>query len=430
MSLRSQYRFLLPNWQVIIMLKYILLAVLFSYTYYRVFAGCRFLLDENGKVKLLPYFGVVASLITLGLSELDFIPIGFRFMTIIAYSYLVLISVYSKQNLLRAIAAYSYYVSQIYGFFMITFGFLLVNIDSLNKRGYETSDILPAIIIACLYGIVLTYGSTRESQMEGYRYIPNSRIYQLIFVEFLVSTYMLFMRIYISNVHFYPWLATFLILSSIGCLSFLFAEIYFLYIHHQGAVKKQLAESTRKELQQQISEYNQYSLYNQNLREFRHDYKKMMNMVKIMMDEQNYTHAQKLLKQIDERMQRNINENKRFSNNHQLNEKYAQLAHQVQINNGIFECSAFIPHYYNFFEKHDNAYLTDIHSLLLRLMKTTPEGVQRYLSIIYLSSENILTIDCWVSINNDTCSISREYTLMDQITRNLRYRGGAFTLSL
>lgn len=106
-------------------------------------------------------------------------------------------------------------------------------------------------------------------------------------------------------------------------------------------------DRANKQLKVQLDHYQSMERYINSLRVFRHDYKKMMGSVNVLLANGNVEEARNLLYQINESMAKNVNMYQRYSNNNLVDAILQDMAHRCEEAHIRFEAQLTIPEKYS-----------------------------------------------------------------------------------
>ena len=204
-----------------------------------------------------------------------------------------------------------------------------------------------SLMLTNIYIIFVSFFIVKSNIIKEKIILVNKRI-QVIFdlVLFLLGIY----TIIVSNCFEIglkiEWLNVVVILLMIGVILVIYEMIELVYIYYINRNKHKLIIAKTSQIQNQAVEYRYFEKYNESLRIFRHDYKKMMKAVKLMLDEKHYEEIGSLLDGIELKMndEVEINKSQYQSENYIYNSLYRCLKNLCDRNNIKLTGEIYIPH--------------------------------------------------------------------------------------
>ena len=295
----------------------------------------------------------IIALILLSLILIIFELFNFKFNGlflggIVFYIFLAITLIYNSFDIsaLHCVLFYSihFYVAFIISLTFIVMGSFTPPIQIFNTEIYVNI----AIIIADLSVIALTillknniFPFSSDSKMHS----KNSSA--LIIADVLAFFYLLIMNYYFNQIEYNSWTGIIIIAFSIFIMISVYQSVCLNVIYLNNIKLKSELKNQHAQLTRQLAHYRSYEEYTNSIRVFRHNYKKMMGSVNVLLNNGNIEKAQELIRMINDKMGSEIEVHKQYSNNYILDALLQDTANRCKNIDSNFEATIYIPKNYN-----------------------------------------------------------------------------------
>ncbi len=354
------------------------------YSTYRSIMGCGFLLNKkaNRRGALIFAGGFVVIIPLWSFLLNDWYPL--LYLIVIAYSFYAVKITYNEKWRGAIISTLFYLIQELTVLYLFLAIFTLANSSApgviyANEFYHDVGLIIAATYI-CL--VTVFFKSDVVVQLFNMRNYKRSGYYNsMIILETVLMLLLLFIQTFFFQKNYNGWASLLVTIVCLITIIAVYALVYLVYLYQNELQRQLVMQYEARHTEQLLAHYNSYEDYTKSLQVFRHDYKKMMGTINVLLKEGNITKAQSLIREINDMMGRNIDIHKQYSNNKMLDALLQETDNRCSNIHAAYEAMLYLPACF----ESDIRFLIEIFSVIIdnaiRAIGNVPDETKRYFKI-------------------------------------------------